>query len=55
MTLQELEGFTHGMALDLNMGYYIIRLDAHASKMCTTIFPVEAMGNCHNIKAFSRS
>jgi hypothetical protein len=26
-------------ALDLNMGYYIIRLDPTASKMCTIIFP----------------
>ncbi len=25
--LQELEGFTYATALDLNMGYYIIRLD----------------------------
>ncbi len=27
-TLQELEGFTYATALDLNMGYYTIRLDA---------------------------
>ena len=26
-TLQKLEGFTYATALDLNMGYYIIRLD----------------------------
>ncbi len=38
-TLQELEGFTYATALDLNMGYYTIRLDPHASKMCTIIFP----------------
>ncbi len=38
-TLQELEGFTYAMALDLNMGYYTIRLDATASEMCTIIFP----------------
>jgi hypothetical protein len=25
--MQELEGFTYAMALDLNMGYYTIRLD----------------------------
>ncbi len=37
--LQELEGFTFGMALDLNMGYYTIRLDPNASKICTIIFP----------------
>jgi hypothetical protein len=38
-TLQELEGFTYAAALDLNMGYYTIRLDPTASKMCTIIFP----------------
>ncbi len=36
--MQELEGFTHATALDLNMGYYTIRLDPIASKMCTIIF-----------------
>jgi hypothetical protein len=38
MVLQELEGFTFAMALDLNMGYYTIRLDPDASKICTIIF-----------------
>jgi hypothetical protein len=38
--LQELEGFTYDTALDLNMGYYTIRLDPMASKMCTIIFPL---------------
>ncbi len=38
-TLQELEGFTYATALDLNMGYYTIRLDLQASEMCTIIFP----------------
>jgi hypothetical protein len=37
--LQELEGFTYATALDLNMGYYTIRLDPAASEMCTIIFP----------------
>ncbi len=37
--LQELEGVTYATALDLNMGYYTIRLDPRASKMCTIIFP----------------
>ncbi len=27
------------MALDLNMGYYTIRLDPNASRLCTVIFP----------------
>ena len=37
--LQELEGFTFATALDLNMGYYNIRLDSDTSKICTIIFP----------------
>ncbi len=37
--LQELEGFTFAIALDLNMGYYTIRLDPDASRICTIIFP----------------
>jgi hypothetical protein len=32
-TLQELEGFTYAMALDLIMGYYTIRLDPETAKM----------------------
>ena len=39
MVLQELEGFTYATALDLNMGYYTIRLDPDASKICTIILP----------------
>ncbi len=38
-TLQELEGFTYATALDLNMGYYTIRLDPRAVEMFTIIFP----------------
>jgi hypothetical protein len=37
-TLQELEGFTYATTLDLNMGYYTIRLDPMAVEMCTIIF-----------------
>jgi hypothetical protein len=36
--LQELEGFNYTTALDLNMGYYTIRLDPDASRICTNIF-----------------
>jgi hypothetical protein len=36
--LQEIEGFSFATALDLNMGYYTIRLDPDASKICTIIF-----------------
>jgi hypothetical protein len=39
MIVQKLEGFTYDTALDLNMGYYTIRLDPTASEMCTIIFP----------------
>ncbi len=38
MVLQEIEGFSYATALDLNMGYYTIRLDPDASKICTNIF-----------------
>ncbi len=41
MVLQKLDGFTFATALDLNMGYYTIRLDAYASRICTVIFPWE--------------
>ncbi len=37
--LQELQGFSFATALDQNMGYYTIRLDPDASKICTIIFP----------------
>jgi hypothetical protein len=46
MILQELEGFTYATALDLNMGYYTIRLDPTVSKMCTIIFPWGQPGSC---------
>jgi hypothetical protein len=38
MVLQEIKGFSYATALDLNMGYYTIRLDADVSKTCTVIF-----------------
>ena len=38
-TLQELEGFTYASWLDLNIGYYTIRLDPDSSKICTIILP----------------
>jgi hypothetical protein len=34
-----IEGFTFASALDLNMGYYHIKLDADAQKLCTILFP----------------
>jgi hypothetical protein len=33
------EGFTFASALDLNMGYHHITLDADAQKLCTIVFP----------------
>ena len=38
-TLHEMEGFSYATVLDLNMGYYTIRLDPEASEICTIIFP----------------
>jgi hypothetical protein len=35
--LQELEGFSYATSLDLNMGYYTIRLDPDAQKVCTIV------------------
>ena len=37
--LQELEGFQYASALDLNMGYYTLRLDLSTQRLCTIIFP----------------
>ena len=36
-TLQQLEGFNYATSLDLNMGYYHIRLSPTAADMCTII------------------
>jgi hypothetical protein len=36
--LQEIEGFSFATALDLNTGYYTIRLNPDASKICIIIF-----------------
>jgi hypothetical protein len=37
--IHSMEGFTFASALDLNMGYYHIKLDADAQKLCTIVFP----------------
>ena len=37
--LQEMVGFTFATAIHLNMGYYTIRLDPDAQKICTIILP----------------
>ena len=39
--LQELEGFTYATTLDLNMGYYTIRLDPNSSRF-VPLFSLEA-------------
>jgi hypothetical protein len=36
---RSMEGFTFASALDLNMGYYHIKLDADAQNLCTILFP----------------
>ena len=37
--LQKLQGFQFAMALDLNMGYFTIRLDPTASRIFTIVLP----------------
>jgi hypothetical protein len=37
--LQALEEFAYGTSLDLNMGYYTIKLDSDAQKLCTIVTP----------------
>ena len=37
--LQKLDGFTHATSLDLNMGYYTIKLTPGASNLCTIVLP----------------
>jgi hypothetical protein len=37
--IRSMEGFTFASALDVNMGYYHIKLDADAQKLCTIVFP----------------
>jgi dihydroorotate dehydrogenase len=37
--IRSMEGFTFASASDLNMGYYHIKLDADAQKLCTIVFP----------------
>ena len=37
--LLNLEGFRYATALDLNMGYYHVRLDADSRKLCTIVLP----------------
>ncbi len=41
MVLHESEDFSFATALDLNMGYYTIRLDPYASNISTIVFPWE--------------
>ena len=38
--MQTLQGFTYATTLDLNMGYYTIKLDRKAQEVCTIITPV---------------
>ena len=37
--LLNLEGFQYATSLDLNMGYYLIRISDQASSLCTIILP----------------
>ncbi len=48
-TLQEMEGFSYAAALDLNMGYYTIRLDPRAVEMFTITMGYDGSGPNQNI------
>ena len=37
--LLKLEGFAYATSIDLNMGYYHIRLSPESSKLCTIVLP----------------
>jgi hypothetical protein len=37
--IHSMEGFTFASALELNMGYYHIKLDADAQNLYTIVFP----------------
>jgi hypothetical protein len=37
--IRSMKGLTFASALDLNMGYYHIKLDADAQKLCTIVLP----------------
>jgi hypothetical protein len=37
--IRSMEGFTFDSALNLNMGYFPIKLNADAQKLCTIVFP----------------
>jgi hypothetical protein len=37
--IRSMEGFTFASALDLNMGYYHIKLDADSQKLCNIVSP----------------
>ena len=41
--LQKLEGFMYATSLDLNMGYYHMRLTPFSSKLCTVFYLGENM------------
>jgi hypothetical protein len=38
--LQELEEFAYATSLDLNMGYFTIKLDSDAQKLCNVVTPL---------------
>ena len=37
--LLKLEGFIYATSLDLNMGYYHIKLSSHSKQLCTIVLP----------------
>jgi len=43
----KLEGFTYATSLDMNMGYYHIRLTPYARTLCTIVLPWGKYEYCH--------
>jgi hypothetical protein len=52
--IRSMEGFTFASALDLNMGYYHIKIDhsADAQKLCTIVLPLYSHGENTNTNAY---
>jgi len=60
--LLNLEGFQWATSLDLNMGYYHIRLDPSSKELCTIVLPfgkyeyqaIPTVWDCATVLTFSR-
>jgi hypothetical protein len=45
--IRSMEGFTFATALAFNMGYYHIKLDSEAQKLCTIEVPTHGHQDCN--------